>query len=75
MSSSLAVCSFSTFWLTVFGKRRSLMVLHYCLLALCCLTQVNTISNTKHSNLYRSIRVNIFKVSDIMVNDYTISDS
>ena len=29
----------------------------------------------QHSKLFRSIGVNIFKASDIMVNDYTISDS
>ena len=30
VSSSPAVCGFSFFWLTVFGKRRSITVLRYC---------------------------------------------
>ena len=42
VSSSLAVYGFSSFWLTVFGKRRSFMVLRYHLFSLSCLMQVNT---------------------------------
>ena len=30
VSFSPAVCGFSSFWLTVFGKRRSFTVLRYC---------------------------------------------
>ena len=33
---------FSSFWLTVFGKRRSFTVLRYHLFSLSCLMQVNT---------------------------------
>ena len=31
VSFSRAVCGFSSFWLTVFGKRRSLTTLRYCI--------------------------------------------
>ena len=41
VSSSPAVCGFSSFWLMVFGKRRSFTVLRYHLFALSCLIQVN----------------------------------
>ena len=41
VSSSPAVCGFSSFWLTVFGKRRSMTVLRYCSFGLSCLMQVN----------------------------------
>ena len=41
VSSSPAVCGFSSFWLTVFGKRRSFTVLRYCSFGLSCLMQVN----------------------------------
>ena len=37
VSSSPAVCGFSSFWLTVFGKRRSFTVLRYCSFGLSCL--------------------------------------
>ena len=41
VSSRLAVCGFSCFWLTVFGKRRSFSALWYCSFALSFLMQVN----------------------------------
>ena len=41
VSSSRAVCGLSSFWLTVFGKRRSFTVLRYCSFGLSCLMQVN----------------------------------
>ena len=41
VSSSPAVCGFSHFWLTVFGKRRSFTVLRYRSFALSCLMQIN----------------------------------
>ena len=41
VSFRLAVCGFSCFWLTVFGKRRSFSSLWYCSFALSCLMQVN----------------------------------
>ena len=37
VSFSRAVCGFSSFWLTVFGKRRSFTVLRYCSFGLSCL--------------------------------------
>ena len=42
VSSSLAVYGFSSFWFTVFDKRRSFTVLRYHLFSLPCLMQVNT---------------------------------
>ena len=37
ISSSPAVCGFSSFWLTVFGNRRSFTALRYCSFGLYCL--------------------------------------
>ena len=57
VSSSLAVCGFSSFWpVMVFGKRRSFTVLQYCSFALFCLMQVN-----------------IFKTSDLMQDAKKVS--
>ena len=41
VSSCPAVCGFSSFWATVFDKRRSFTVLRYCSFSLSCLKQVN----------------------------------
>ena len=49
VSSSPEVCGFSPFWLTVFGKRRSLAVLRYRSFAL------NTICHAKQCKIYRLI--------------------
>ena len=43
--SSPAVYGFSSFWSTVFGKRRSFTILRYNLFALSCIIQVNTMCN------------------------------
>ena len=53
LSSSPAICGFSSFWLTIFGKdpSRTFTVLRYHLLALSCLIQVNTMCSTNHSKL------------------------
>ena len=45
VSSSSAVCGFSSFWLTVFGEIRLFTVLRYRLFAL----SFDTIRKTKHS--------------------------
>ena len=41
VSSCPAVCSFISFWVTVFDKRRSFTVLWYCSFSLSFLKQVN----------------------------------
>ena len=64
VSSSLAVCGFSSFWLTVIGKRRSFTVLWY----RSCLVQVNTICNTKHS-MHGKLVVNLQCVIVVAPND------
>ena len=56
---SPTVCSFLSFWLTVFGKRRSFTVLWYRTFASSCLMQVNIWKTLLH----------------LTVNDYTICDS
>ena len=48
VSSSPAVCWFSSFWLPVFGKRRFFKVLGYRSFALSSPIQVDTINNPKH---------------------------
>jgi len=65
VSSSPAVCGFSSFCLMVFGKRTSFTVLQYHLFALSCLIQVNIICSTNHSKLNRLIKVNVFKTLDL----------
>lgn len=45
VSSSPTVCSFSTFWLVVFCKRRSFKIFWYWLFAFSCLIKVNTTCN------------------------------
>lgn len=45
VSSSPTVCSFSTFWLVVFCKRRSFKIFWYWLVAFSCPIKVNTICN------------------------------
>ena len=62
VSSSPAVYSFAPFWLTVFGKRRSFMVLQYHLFARSCLIQVNTMCSTNNSKLNGLIKVNILRL-------------
>ena len=77
VSSSPAVCGFSSFWLTVFGKRRSEKILHGISVPFICALLSNRDQyncSTNHSKLNRSIKVNIFKTLDLMVNDYTIDD-
>ena len=49
VSSSPEVCGFSSFWLKVFGKRRSFAVLRYRSFAL------NTICHVKQCKIYRLI--------------------
>ena len=51
VSSSPAVYGFASFWLTVFGKRRSFSVLRYHLFAPSCLKQINTICSTNDSKV------------------------
>ena len=68
VSSSLAVCGFSSFWLTVIGKRRSFTVLWYRSFALSCLIQVNTICNTKLS-MHGKLVVNLQCVIVVASND------
>ena len=77
VSSSPAVCGFSSFWLTVFGKRRSEKILHGISVPFICalLSNIDQYNcSTNHSKLNRLIKVNIFKTLDLMVNDYTIDD-
>ena len=62
VSSSPAVYSFSSFWLTVFGKRRSFMVLQSQLFALSCLIRVNTMCNMNNSKVNRLIKVNSLRL-------------
>ena len=62
VSSSPVVYGFASFWLTVFGKRRSFMVLLYHLCALTCLIQVNTMCSMNNSKLNRLIKVNILRL-------------
>ena len=55
VSSCPAVCGFSSFWVTVFDKRRSFTVLRYCSFSLSCLKQVNIflkklVGNPRSSN-------------------------
>ena len=52
-----AVYGFSSFWLTVFGKRRSFTVLRYHLFLLSCLMQPKTMCSTNNSKLKRLIKV------------------
>ena len=59
VSCSPTVCSFLSFWLTVFGKRRSFTVLWYRSFASSCLMQVNIWKTLLH----------------LTVNNYTICDS
>ena len=47
VSSWPAVCGFSSFWVTVFDKRRSFTVLRYCSFSLSCLKQVNIFKKKK----------------------------
>ena len=61
VSFSLAAYGFSSFWLTVFGKRRSFTVLRYHLFSLSCLMQLKTLCSTNNSKLKRLIKVNIFR--------------
>ena len=68
VSSSLAVCGFSSFWLTVIGKRRSFTVLWYRSFALSCLKQVNTTCNTKLS-MHGKLVVNLQCVIVVASND------
>ena len=51
ISSSPAVYGFASFWLTVFGKRRSFTVLRYHLFAPSCLKQINTMCSTNDSKV------------------------
>ena len=62
VSCSPAVYGFASFCLTVFGKRRSFMVLLYHLCALTCLIQVNTMCSMNNSKLNRLIQVNILRL-------------
>ena len=62
VSSSHVVYGFSSFWLTVFGKRRSFTVLQYHLFVLSCLIRVNTMCNTNNSKVNRLIKVNILRL-------------
>ena len=48
VSSSPAVCGFSSFRVTVFGKRRSFMVLRHCCCS--CLKQVNIFQKKLRGN-------------------------
>ena len=57
VSSSPAVYGFSSFWLTVFGDRRSFKVLRYHLFALPCLIQVNTMCNTNQCMITQSMKL------------------
>ena len=55
VSSSPVVCGFTSFWRTVFGKRRYFTVLWYCSFSLSCLKQVNIkkkklVGNPRSSN-------------------------
>ena len=75
VSSGPAVWGFSSFLLKVFSKRRSFKVLQHHLFALSCLTQVNTTCNTKHSKLYRLIKVNIFEILDFMINKKALNSA
>ena len=59
VSCSPTVCGFLSFWLTVFGKRRSFTILWYRSFASSCLMQVNIWKTVLH----------------LTVNDYTICDS
>ena len=59
VSCSPTVCGFLSFWLTVFGKRRSFTVLWYRSFASSCLMQVNIWKTLLH----------------LTVNNYTICDS
>ena len=59
VSSSPAVCGFSSFSFTVFGKIRSFTVLQYHSISLSCLIQVNTTCSTNHSKLNRLIKVRL----------------
>ena len=51
VSSSPAVCGFSSFSFTVFAKRRSFTGYQYHSISLPCLIQVNTTSSTSHGKL------------------------
>ena len=62
VSSSQAVYVFSSFCLTVFGKRRSFTVLQYHLFALSCLIRVNTMCNRNNSKVNMLIKVNILRL-------------
>ena len=62
VSCSPVVYGFASFCLTVFGKRRSFMVLLYHLCALSCLIQVNTMCSMNNSKLNRLIKVNISRL-------------
>ena len=70
VSSSPAVFGFSSFWLTVFSKRRSFIVLQYhSLFVLSSL--INYFSSIEHAQKTVS---KLFLDILIIVNDYTISD-
>ena len=64
VSSSPGVCGFSHFWLTVFSKRRSFMVLRYRSFALSCLMWINfrktldlTVNEYTISNSYSMMKL------------------
>ena len=68
VSSCPVVYGFSSFWLTVFGKGRSFMVLQYHLLALSCLIRVNTMCNMNNSKVNRLIKLLFAAVPRIAAN-------
>ena len=59
VSSSPAVCGFSSFWLTVFGKRRSFTVLQY---------RINVVENSYCTYIRQE------RPKTLTANEYTISD-
>ena len=59
VSSSPAVCGFSSFWLTVFGKRKWITVLQYC----------------SFGPLLSNVGRYLVNTLDLTVNEHTISDS